>query len=101
MYVYTEFSGNNNLQIVGKDLAKRLQRVIVSQQWVNGKLMLKILQEGEVIFNKENTSGRNREKVKVYLSDPWHESSREHAYLYHLKISDKAPPSGNLGLKSP
>ena len=57
--------------------------------------MLRVLHDGNVVFNEENTSGTNYENVKVYLSDPWYSSADdEHVRMYHLKISDRAPPSG-------
>ena len=58
--------------------------------------MLRVLHDGNVVFNEENTSGTNYENVKVYLSDPWYYPAADDKYLrmYHLKISDRAPPSG-------
>ena len=97
LHIYTEYNGDNNFAISSdNEIKDHWERIVVSQQWVDGKLMLKFLHDGDVVFNGENKSGKNRENVQVYLSDPWYTSIVDHAWMYHLKISDRAPPSGNI-----
>ena len=74
-----------------------MQRFVVSQQWIDKKLMIRFLQDQEEIGTpKENLQGQIFENVKVYCSDPWYDTIFGYIEIIQLKITDKAPPSGKL-----
>ena len=76
------------------------QRFVISQQLVVDKetqkesYLTKILQDQKIIWNKTNDQPTSYKDVKVYGGDDWYESTEGIVELSHLKISDKAPPSG-------
>ena len=76
------------------------QRFVINQQLVVDKetqkesYLTKILQDQKIIWNKTNDQPTSYKDVKVYGGDDWYESTEGIVELSHLKISDKAPPSG-------
>ena len=77
------------------------KRVVISQQWIGGKLMLRVLQDQKEIYKKENPNGKNYKNVKVILGDKtvlngneWRAEKQEKVVFSHLKISTKPPRSG-------
>ena len=73
-----------NPLVIGKK-----HKIIVSQKWVNDKLMLEIFKDDQLIKSVENVNGKNLDNVKLYLSNPYHYSIGKHAEISLLKIGNE------------
>ena len=63
---------NNALVTSKKYHAKQWINVVITQRVLNGKYVLTVVVNSEVIREMENTSPQVFENVIVYVSDPWY-----------------------------
>ena len=79
-----------------KEIDENYKRVVLSQQWIDEKLILRLFLDQEEMARVENPDGTIFRDVNVYSSKLHSDSVEGQVDIKHLKISDKSPPSSKL-----
>ena len=80
-------SGNNNYCKKYNFILHRLYQVEISQNKnSNGEAVYKISVDGTIFHEVINTTPKNFQNAKLYLSDPWSASFAPHGTLSNLRI---------------
>ena len=83
-------SGNNNYCKNYNIVLHRLYHLEISQNKTsNGEAVYKISVDGTIFHEVINTTPKNFQNAKLYLSDPWHASFAPHGTLSNLRTNSK------------
>ena len=83
LYIETPINGSNSFE--SNPLALyQWTNVEVSQQLESGVYTYSVKLNGEKVFSERNYEAESFEKVKVYVSDPWHKA--QNGFIKNLFI---------------